>query len=110
MKLCGVTMRGGGERVCGDLGLLWREEDGLGDGCSRWVPDEERIPSRCRGIRETQWFVIARSSRSIWRWRECASGQRVAWTVREVRRGQDVICCDKGLLLGAPSKHNKSLL
>ena len=29
IKLHGVTTRGGGERVRGELGLLWREEDGL---------------------------------------------------------------------------------
>ena len=46
VKPRGVTR--GGERVRGELGLLWREEDGLEGGCSRWVPDEERFPSCAR--------------------------------------------------------------
>ena len=52
VKPRGVTTReGGGERVRGELGLLWRDADGLDGGWSwesRLVPDEERFPSCVR--------------------------------------------------------------
>lgn len=66
MKPRGVTTRDeGGERVRGELGLLWRDvegdgdgEDGLDSGWSRegrGIPTEERFPSCwrcCCGLRE----------------------------------------------------------
>ena len=36
-----VTTRGEGKRIRGELGLLWRREDGLEGGWPRWVPDKE---------------------------------------------------------------------
>lgn len=64
MKPRGVTTRDeGGERVRGELGLLWRDVEGVGEdgfdgGWSREerdVPTEERLPSCwrcCCGLRE----------------------------------------------------------
>ena len=64
LKPRGVTTRDeGGERLRGELGLLWRDvegdgEDGLDGGWSReerGVPTEERFPSCwrcCCGLRE----------------------------------------------------------
>lgn len=66
MKPRGVTTRDeGGERLRGELGLLWRDvegdgdgEDGLDSGWSReerGIPTEERFPSCwrcCCGLRE----------------------------------------------------------
>ena len=68
MKPRGVTTRDeGGERVRGELGLLWRDteggrEDGLDSSREeRGVPTEERFPSCwrcCCGLREDDGVVV----------------------------------------------------